>query len=147
VVNPASANPQKHRQADSAPESRTVVGADGAADDLLGGGGETVEIVAGDHEEVHQDGVGGQRHRAELRAGAGEQRKAGQQREGADHDVAVDRDEAQELGRSKTCAHDGARARSKPRMIHQKPAAAAIASPRTVPSATPSIAQPRTRPK
>ena len=53
-------------------------GADRAAGKLLGCGGETVEEIAADQEEVHQHGVGGERQRAELRALPREQRECAQ---------------------------------------------------------------------
>mgnify|MGYP007097350214 CR=1 FL=1 len=70
------------------------MGADGAAGELFGGGGEAVEEIAGDEEEIHQHRIGGERHRTELRALTCEQRESGKQREGADHDVAVERQHA-----------------------------------------------------
>ena len=49
-------------------EGTLAAGADGAAGQLLDGAGEAVEEIAADQEEVHQDGVGRQRQRAELGA-------------------------------------------------------------------------------
>ena len=79
-------------------ESILVARAIGAAAELLGGVGEAVEEEAADHQEIVQHGVGRERHVAGTCALRGEEQKRRDQRRGTDHDVAVDREHAHQLG-------------------------------------------------
>ena len=101
-----------------APERRAEARADGAAGDLLGGGGEAVEEIAADMKKCIRMALAASDHRAELRALAGEEREGGQKREGTDHDVAVDPSRRRKPLRSRMCASDGRRGRAA--QIHQK---------------------------
>ena len=105
---PNSAKTARHRERKAeAPEQHqphragkrvAVARAIGAAAELLGGVGEAVEEERADQQEIVQHRVGGERHVAGARALRGEEQKHRDQRRGADHDVAVDRQHAHQLG-------------------------------------------------
>ena len=86
------ADAEPHGGAHRLAEAALVAGAEGLAAELLGRGGEPVQEIAAEQEEVVQDGVGGERHVAGPRALRGEERESGQQRDRPDGDVAVDGD-------------------------------------------------------
>ena len=105
---PNSRNARAHRQRkakspgddqpDRAGKGAPVARAIGLAAELLGGVGETIEEEGADQQEVVQHRIGGEREVAGARALRGEEQPHRDQRRGADHDVAVDREHAHQLG-------------------------------------------------
>ena len=97
-----SQSPRAITSRDRAGEGAAVARAIGLAAKLLGGVGEAVEEEGADQQEIVQHRVGGERHVAGARALRGEEQERRDQRRGADHDVAVDRQHAHQLGRGRT---------------------------------------------
>ena len=67
--------------------------ADGVADAFLGGQRKGIEHERGDGDKLHQHVVGGERDRAQPRAGGGKPAEQRKQRHRADHQVAVDHEQ------------------------------------------------------
>ncbi len=101
-------------EADRARKRGAITPAIGAAAELLGRIGKAIEEEGADQEEIVQHRVGGEDHVARARALRGEEQERGDQRRGADHDVAIDAQHANELG-----SIEQGRARYAERFMHE----------------------------
>ncbi len=98
------AEPAPQHCADIARETFAVARPQPLAIEHLRGVLEAVEQQRGDHEQLVENAIGGQRHHAAFGAQPGERRQRHHQHHGAQKQVAIDREEGAQLGPAQVSA-------------------------------------------